>query len=96
MIRPLALFVVLLVACSPSPVPPVVPGQPGCEPACLALARLDCPEAKPSRAGASCVEICERLVASPTLGRIDTACVSGAESVDQVRTCAGVRCGATL
>lgn len=92
MMRFLSVVVLGLVACEEAP--PIrrpEPGQPGCEPACLALARLDCPEAQVTKAGTSCIEMCDRVIRSG-LSEIETECISASESVAQVRLCHGVRC----
>lgn len=71
---------------------PVEPGpmQPAtCEAACATLARLDCPEAKPNRAGLSCPEVCER---ASLLRDMHLGCVANASDQDSLRECQSVRC----
>lgn len=87
----IGLGAIVLAACEELPIRRPEPGQPGCEPACLNLARLDCPEAKVTKAGTSCVALCE-MVVSRGLSEIDTACISGSSNRPEVQTCAGIRC----
>lgn len=91
MMRFLSVLFLASVACEELPIRRPEPGQPGCEPACLALARLDCPEAKVTKAGTGCTEMCERIL-DRGLSEIDTACISGASNPAEVRTCPGIRC----
>lgn len=86
----------ILFACAPHPPPPEAPsallgvdasGTP-CESACAHLAAFHCPEAKPTKGGVACPELCER---GQTLENMPTACLGGATSLAAVRAC-GVRC----
>ena len=71
---------------------PVEPGpmQPAtCEAACVRLAKLDCPEAKPNRAGHSCANVCEK---ASMLRDMNLGCVANASDQDSLRECQSVRC----
>jgi len=60
-----------------------------CESACARLAALHCPEAKPTKSGVACAELCART--EQRLENLPTTCVAGATSIPAVRAC-GVRC----
>ena len=53
-----------------------------CSRACEVLGSYDCPEAKPTKKGASCVRVCEA-----NREMLSISCVSRAQSLDDVRTC---------
>jgi hypothetical protein len=93
----------VVVACTVLPPHPPAPDDPTayppssygvdasgtpCEVACAHLAAVQCPEARPSKAGRSCPDICAR---GQALEELPTACLSRANTVTAVRAC-GVRC----
>ena len=53
-----------------------------CSRACEVLAAYDCPEAQPTRKGASCVLVCEA-----NREMLSISCVSRAQSLGDVRAC---------
>jgi hypothetical protein len=61
-----------------------------CCQACAVLARLGCEEARPSRLGASCMDVCKGANDTGVVP-LPTGCVARASDVAAVRTC-GVRC----
>ena len=100
MIRSVALFVAVFMACGPQqpPQPPPLPdvadldgGILGSLPeqACARLNQLRCPEALDAR-GVPCVDRMARYVASPYLG-IDAECIVRAANVAMLPRC-GVQC----
>lgn len=81
----LSLFVLGLSACGATqPTPPRDTGD--CERACEVLETLSCPEAKPTRKGASCSQVCEA-----NREMLSVNCVAKSATVDEVRACS-VRC----
>lgn len=84
-----ALVALLVGACSPQPFPLDPPRPPppdagtlsDCELACARLAELGCPEAKPTPAGASCVDVCWNAEDSGVV-TLDPACVARTTSCD--------------
>ena len=79
--RYLSVFVLLLSACGASPIAP--PRDTGdCERACKVLETLGCPEAKPTRNGASCAAVCEA-----NREMLSVSCVAKAGTADDVRAC---------
>lgn len=100
----LAVLVLVLVACTPLPPRPPQGDDPTayppssyaaeagsgtpCERACAHLAAFRCPEAKPTKTGVSCPDLCER---GQTLEDMPTSCLAGAATLPAVRKC-GVRC----
>ena len=53
-----------------------------CSRACEVLESYDCPEAQPTRKGASCVRVCES-----NREMLSISCVSRAQSLSDVRAC---------
>ena len=53
-----------------------------CSRACEVLAAYDCPEAQPTRKGASCERVCEE-----NREMLSISCVSRAQSLGDVRAC---------
>ena len=84
--RALGLLVALLAACGPLPGPVDPPAVPTCETACDRAAELGCAHARPTAAGASCVEVCESVQASGFL-RWDLRCRSVAASCTAIDAC---------
>jgi hypothetical protein len=70
---------------------PNLTNQNVCEYACKNLDALECPEARPTRAGRSCAQMCTRLAAA-MVSEFDAECTAKATSKTTVRVC-GVRCG---
>lgn len=100
-----AACVALLVACPPSPQPPVDPSPrdgsapivedgsayPECRAACARLWELGCPEGVPFDGGSTCFRVCAEAEAS---GKFDLkpTCLASAHDVAGVRACRTVRC----
>lgn len=86
-----AFFVALMVLLSschhmPEPLPPM---PDTCEAACANYSRLQCPEARPTKGGAMCPEVCHKAI---RLVRFDLNCLANAADIDELRECGGVRC----
>lgn len=90
--------VVLMVSvtvCRPTNAPATLDAPDGlaatnCQAACERMAALGCPEAKPTTAGLSCVQVCEDVLDAAFIP-IQPTCIAGAQSIDAVRAC-NVRC----
>lgn len=81
--------VILLGGCATVPTPPPPPlGAPSCDTACERLEQLHCPSAKPTPAGASCVQVCTNIEDSGYV-EYGVACVTNAESCDKADHCGG-------
>lgn len=72
----------------PSPIG--VAGGSGCSAACAKLARLGCPEAKPTPKGASCVEVCANTQGDSSPVSLQTDCVVRAGSCDDAKACQAI------
>lgn len=86
------LFGLMLVLSSCHDLPPVIlPSNESPEAVCQNLARLNCPEANPTRAGVSCPDVLRKTLA---IREMPMGCLSYAVDVDTLRACPGgaVRC----
>lgn len=85
-----AAVLVAVVACATQEAPlgatAPCPKLSPCAAACANLAAHDCPDAKPTPAGASCVEVCENVNASGTIP-YPSDCVSKAKSCGAAEAC---------
>ncbi len=84
----LSAFALIVWACTPTrepePTGPPLGDASPCHAACETLARLLCPEARPTDAGDSCESVCESVAESGTI----TLCpgrVAGAKDCDEAR-----------
>lgn len=57
-----------------------------CYRACKKLEQLGCPEAKPTAAGATCLQVCQNIESSAVV-TMDPECVAGAESCRIASAC---------
>jgi hypothetical protein len=86
------LFGLMLILSSCHNLPPVVlPTNDSPQAVCQNLARLQCPEAQPTRTGKSCVEVVSR---TNEVRGLPMACLSYAATIDDLRACpdGAVRC----
>jgi hypothetical protein len=79
-----------LTACpGPTPLVPLAPDADGavptapCEVACARMAALNCPEARPTPKGLTCVQVC---AATPAYA-LDQGCVARATTLEALRAC---------
>lgn len=79
------LIAIALLSCQPTVTP--APASE-CDTACAVLERLECPEAKPTTKGLTCVLFCEQ---HENDGLIQIGCVARSQTLGDVRQCA-VRC----
>jgi hypothetical protein len=94
-VRPLgltAVFAAVLVSCASCRSTPVAPDvadageDDACARACGRLAALGCPEAEPTDAGATCVEVCRNAEASGVV-TLEPDCVADAATCDDIDRC---------
>lgn len=94
MFRALALASILA-ACTPPPEPlnpdlpskrPEAGSHDDCTAACAHLAELGCEEARPTPAGATCVQVCDNVEQSGAT-TLDVACVERAPTCEAVDEC---------
>lgn len=84
------LFGLMLFLSSCHNLPPVVlPTNASEEAVCQNLARLQCPEGKPTQSGMSCPDVLRKAL---KLRDLPMACLSYAPDVTALRECGGVRC----
>lgn len=87
----------------PAPKPPLVDAsdastatldaalQDACSAACGQLGKLGCPESNTPDGGKSCVQLCRDAEASGKFS-LKPMCVSGAQTIEQLKACGTVRC----
>jgi hypothetical protein len=76
--------------CNPAPAPQPepyrpVPGEPSCLSACANLAIMSCPESLPTKAGATCEQVCANAIDNGL--RLPLACLTAATSCGIAERC---------